>query len=300
MPGLSRRAARERITDGSVFVDGRRIRVQSRPLKGGEKIEIREPPRGASPVSTCPPFLEDGGVVVVNKPSGMPTEPTRQASAGSLTHVVREELLRTGTRPPGQADRHFLAAAHRLDVETSGVVLLAMDPAIASDLGAQLASGRVERRYLAIVDGAPSFESARLDTPIAKDRGKDGRYPLTPSGRSALTLVTGLAAGSGAALLMVQPVTGRTHQIRAHLAAAGHPICGDVRYGGSDAPRGAFGLHALAITIERDGVRKVYAAPPPAAFYDLAAGRGIDRAAVESAASADLEGALVPPVSERE
>lgn len=258
--------------------------MQSRPVLAGEQIEVREAPTGAVRSDERPPYARDGDLLIVEKPSGMPTEPTRQASAGSLTHALREDLLRRDGHPP-----RFLAAVHRLDVETSGLVLLATHPDEAAALGQQFQHATVDRRYLALVDGRPAFESARLDTRIAKDRGKDGRYPLGPEGRAAVTLVQVLAAGTDASLLAVQPLTGRTHQIRAHLADAGHPVSGDVRYGGSPAPRGQFGLHALALTVERGGIPKVYAAPPPPAFYDLAAAHGVAREELDAAARAHMD-----------
>lgn len=298
--------ARERISDGSVFVDGRRVLVQSRPVREGERVEVREPPRAPShPVgepamrapgqgrqatarvaTPCPPFARDGGLLVANKPSGMPTEPTRQASRGTLTFALREQLTQADGKAPA-----FLAAVHRLDRETSGLVLVATRREDATALGAQFQEGRVERVYLALVDGAPAFESERFDAPLARDRGPDGRYALTPHGRPALTLVRVRARTDQTALLEVEPRTGRTHQIRAHLAAAGHPIVGDVRYGGSAAWPGAFGLHALTLSVEREGARAIYAAAPPAAFYDLAAARGLDEREIDAMVQTRLEGA---------
>ncbi|MFZ9889194.1 MAG: RluA family pseudouridine synthase [Myxococcota bacterium] len=287
-PEVSRRAARGHIVNGSVFVDGRRVRTQSRPLRGGERIELRAPAATKAPNPRDMPFegawREEGSLIVAEKPSGVFTEPTRQASAGTLAHELRQRLQATRKRPVP-----YLAAVHRLDRETSGVLLLADDPALVARLSHCFATGAVERVYLALVEGSLPFEARVLTTPIERQRRADGRYHLGPSGRPAVTEVKVIVRGQGSALVEVRPRTGRPHQLRAHLAAEGGPVAGDVRYGAAATDHGAFGLHALRLDVVLDGVPRRFTAPLPAAFLALAEAQGLPRDEVIASARALLD-----------
>lgn len=287
-PGVSRRAARGHIVNGSVFVDGRRVKTQSRPLRGGERVELRAPaarptPAAAGGIARCT-WRVDGSLIVAEKPSFVFTEPTRQASAGTLAHELRHQLQVERGRPVP-----YLAAVHRLDRETSGVLLLADDPSLVARLSASFATAAVERVYLAVVEGTLPFTAHVLTAPIERQRRADGRYALGPGGRPAVTEVKVLLRGQGGDLVEVRPRTGRTHQIRAHLAAEGAPVAGDVRYGGLAAPPLAFGLHALRLDVVLDGAARRFSAPLPPAFVELAESRGLSRDQVLASARALLD-----------
>ena len=302
--GISRREARRLIEQGSVFVDGRRTRVLSRPVPAGAEIRVETGARPSGPAPAAEILREGEGFVAVQKPSGVPTEPTRMASAGSLLEGVRAALAARGERPA------FLAAAHRLDVETSGLVVFATRPEAAGRIGTAFQQGQVARRYLAVVEGAlfvgepasaPSREEAGSPTfwrtfegAIACRDARQRLYHTDPSGRPARTDVAVAARSDVAALLLVTPHSGRTHQIRVHLSEAGHPVWGDTRYGA--AGTGGFGLHALALFLpaaasprsEEDG--RMLIAPPTASFLAAAAAAGFSEDVVMKTASAWAKG----------
>lgn len=293
-PEMSRRRARRLISDGCVFVGGARVRVQSRPLPAGSVVTFEEPagvvqetqPAARSPI----PRLRRGPVVGAAKPSFMPTEPTRQGAAGTLSEEIRL-LLRSESEP-----LPFFAAVHRLDHETSGLVLFALTREVAADLSLAFREGAVERAYLAVVEGEPSFEGERMiDVPIAQEQNQDGVYAVG-HGREAQTGATVLAAAAGRALLSVRPLTGRSHQIRAHLASIGHPVVGDLRYGAARVSPRAFGLHALALTFVGSGQR--WAAAPGPAFRELlshaALSGALDEAVAPALRAAAADGGLIP------
>lgn len=304
---LSRREARRLIAAGRVWVHGQPCRVQGRLLDAGAHVRIEaESAVFAEPAAPAPPPTPAGldaaaqrapdassvpdvpavlwaaeGLIAVSKPSRVPTEPTRQGASGVMSHRLAASL-----RAQGQATR-FLAAVHRLDTETSGVVLFATSPRAADLAGEAFRAGRVERDYFAVVEGAPAFAFERFTAPIARDPRHPRRFlgaalgkpaqteAIWMSGASAAPERSDAATASAGALLHIRPLSGRTHQIRVHLTEAGHPIWGDVRYG-ARAP-GPFGLHAARLRLTfADGRVLCVGAPLPPAFLEAARAAGVD------------------------
>lgn len=243
--GLSRTAARSLIAAGAVFLNGRRCRVASRTVRPGDRLRVGGAPASGAPA--LPVLYEGRGVVAIDKPAGMPSAPTRQAARGTALSVLGEQR---GGRP--------LWLVHRLDAAASGVLLFATTRAAAAALSAAFREHRVEKTYLALVDGVPDAPVGVIEQSLA---ARAGRARVDPRGRPARTAWRVEARRATTAVLAVEPSSGRLHQIRAHLAAAGHPIVGDRLYGGSPAPR--LMLHACAIALSLDGHRLAVSAPSP-------------------------------------
>jgi len=220
-PELSRRKARELIASGRVLVNQRPVRIASRIVAESDNVVIVEP-------ADLPIIKVTDDWVAVNKPAGMPTQPPRDRAVRSL-----EELLRVEYRE--------IYLVHRLDTPTSGVVLFARTRAAAAKFSELFATGAMRKIYVAIVDGAIEKEIT-IDSPI--------------EGREALTIVRPL----GGSRVEVEIKTGRTHQIRIHLASIGHPVAGDRRYGGPNAER--LLLHAWKL--EHATIGTLEAPLPPA------------------------------------
>lgn len=276
--GVSRRHARRLVDDGAVFVDSKRVQVCSRPLKAGARVEltITTADRTAPPEPTRILFI-DADLVVADKAAGVPTEPTREGARGTLKAHLEDELKARGE------SLEFLHAVHRLDTDTTGAVVFARSADAAHKVGRQLHDGTAERRYLALVVGIPEWTRARLDWSLAKVRDESGRIHVDKDGAPALTLATVLATGRTATLVLCAPRTGRTHQLRVHLARAGHPLVGDKRYAGPDLVDGALhlGLHAITIEfVHPSGASAKYLAPPPASFLAACVAAGIPEAVV--------------------
>ena len=259
LPDTSRGAARRLIADGRVFVDGRRCRVASRPVRAGNVLHVA-PVAAAAPVATAaaPPILyEDDDVIAIDKPCDMASAPTRTAAAGTAHDAVLE-TLRARKRGPAR-----LWVVHRLDVGTSGVLVFARTREAAAALSGAFAEGRVEKEYLARVACAPAVLHGTIDLPLATE-GRRAR--VDPKGRSARTDWQIVTTDERGTLLRLHPRTGRMHQLRAHLHAIGHPIVGDRAYGGPPSTRLMLHAERLVIPHPRTGTRVTIEAPLPNQF----------------------------------
>ena len=203
------------------------------------------------------------GWLIVDKPAGVPAQPTLTTDRGHLPELVGA-LLGAPVR-----------LVHRLDRETSGVTVLARTADAERALSAAFRDGTPEKTYLALCARAPVPPEGRIDAPLAPDPARPGRRAVVPGGDPAATRYRTLAVGpGGVALVLARPETGRTHQIRVHLAALGAPLLGDARYGGprmvGSVPVPRVMLHALRLEIDHPatGRRLAVEAPVPA---DLAA-----------------------------
>jgi 23S rRNA pseudouridine1911/1915/1917 synthase len=276
---MTRARAQRLIQAGHVRVDGRAARGSAR-LRGGERIDLELPP--APPHALAAEALplavlhEDLDLLVLDKAAGMAVHPARGTPSGTVVNAL---VHRLGAGAPGGGR---LGLVHRLDKETSGCLVVARSDAALAALQAAFKARRVEKTYLALCHGAPPAEG-RLDTLHGRHPADRTRFTTrVRSGRRAVTAWRALERfGDRATLLEVALETGRTHQIRVHLAEAGHPLLADATYGGrrrearlpSEDPvrraaeaLGRQGLHAwrLAFDHPRTGRRGAFEAPPPA------------------------------------
>jgi tRNA pseudouridine32 synthase/23S rRNA pseudouridine746 synthase len=211
----------------------------------------------------------DAEVVVLDKPGGLPVH------AGAKIQQHLEELLALLDFGPGGPPR----LVHRLDKDTSGCLVLGRTDAAVAALGRLFRLRKVDKAYWAVVAGVPERPEGRLDLPLRKVAGETGpRMVVDAAGRPALTDYRVLARSDRLAWLELRPLTGRTHQLRAHCAALGTPILGDPIYGPVRPAPYPLHLHARAIRIPLDagGVPLVAVAPVPTALAAALAGLGVD------------------------
>ena len=210
---------------------------------------------------------EDADLIALNKPSGLSSQGGR-AQVNTL-----DELLWAFAKPSGVRPR----LVHRLDRDTSGVILTARSKPAAGFLGKAIMGRRVKKTYLAIVaPGPPDPSSGTIETPLRREMSGPEAYMRAcaadhPDAETALTRYRTLATGGGGALMELSPQTGRMHQLRVHMASIGRPIAGDVRYGGAltlaGQPVPRLMLHAAALEFPHpNGERARIEAPPPADF----------------------------------
>jgi 23S rRNA pseudouridine1911/1915/1917 synthase len=263
---IPRAEAQRAIATGGVLVDGR-SRSKSFRLRGGERIEVdlteaRAIDREGPPV---PVRYRDEHLMVVSKPAGLPTHPTENRRSGTLVN----RLLAMGVPLAPGAETLRPGIVHRLDAGTSGLLVVASDDDTLSALRAMFRRHEVDRRYLALVRGAVDHDRFEVEAPLGR-RGP--RIAIdAATGRAAETAFEVRERWHRATLLEAAPRTGRTHQIRVHLAGIGHPILGDGRYGGGGDDARALGLtrpflHAwrLAFDHPASGARIELEEPLPA------------------------------------
>ncbi|MEZ5400536.1 MAG: RluA family pseudouridine synthase [Bryobacteraceae bacterium] len=248
MPEHSRARLQEWIKAGRVTVDGRNEKA-SHAVRAGSAIAVE--PAAPAPLKAFAEEIplrvlyEDAAMIAIDKPAGMVVHAGAGAHSGTLVNAL---LARFGELP-GAADRPGIV--HRLDRYTSGVILVARTDASHRALAAQFASREVEKVYVALVQGRVKRDHGEIDRPIERDPNHRTRMTArTGSGRRALTEYRVLARGEAHTLVEIRIHTGRTHQIRVHMAWLGYPVAGDRLYGASaDAELGErFFLHAARIT----------------------------------------------------
>ncbi|HMP74555.1 MAG TPA: RluA family pseudouridine synthase [Kiritimatiellia bacterium] len=242
--GLSRARWQELIKQGRVLVEGV-VRKANHGVRAGERVVAEIPP--PEPVELIPEAIplpvvfEDKALVVVNKPAGMVVHPAPGHSRGTMVHALLhhvEDLEGVGGElRPG--------IVHRLDRDTSGLLVVAKSEEALTKLAGQFKSREVAKEYRALVWGCPRLVKGTVDVPIGRDPVHRQKMSVrAPNGRSAITHYEVLERFAEASLLGVKIETGRTHQIRVHLAHLGHPIVGDATYG-----RG--GKRSLRVMAER-------------------------------------------------
>ena len=252
MFGLSRSKAAELIGDGLVLLDGRTAAKSDRVL-AGEPLQVTLPtPRVAEPprlVEGLVVLYEDDDIVVVDKPRGVAAHPT----PGWSGPTVIGGLVAAGhtVATSGAAERQGIV--HRLDANTTGVMVVAKSERAYSELKRAFRERTVDKRYHALVQGHPDPLRGTVDAPIGRHPSGDGRFAVVSDGRPSVTHYDTLEAFRAASLVSVQLETGRTHQIRVHMAAIRHPCVGDLLYGADPVLAARLGLtrqwlHAVSLT----------------------------------------------------
>ena len=271
LAGTSRAQAARWASDGLVEVDGR-PRPKSYRLRGGERLAWTPPPAppAGDPVAEDRPLTvrhEDDHLLVVAKPPGLVVHPGPGHPTGTLVNAL---LGRPGTSLSTGGDTGRPGIVHRLDKDTSGLLLVAKDDATHLALAHDLAAHRVERRYLALVQGRLPTGTGTVDAPIARHPRDRKRMAVVDGGRPAVTHWKVLQTFPAVQLVEASLETGRTHQVRVHLASLRHPLAGDRTYGADPTLATRLGLdrpflHAwrLAFTHPADGRRVELTEPLP-------------------------------------
>ena len=229
----TRGEAQRAIADGRVRVDGA-ARAKSHRVRAGERVAVADPPPEPETSPDDVPFgvvVEDEHLMVVDKPAGVVVHPGAGNRQGTLAQALADRA-RGGTDP----DRRGIV--HRLDRDTSGLLVVAKSARAHAELQSMIRRREMDRRYLALVEGRPDARSGTIEAPLGRDRLRRTTVSTnTDRARHAVTHFETLEALGRTTLLEARLETGRTHQIRAHMAAIGNPVCGDPRYGGAASGR---------------------------------------------------------------
>jgi 23S rRNA pseudouridine1911/1915/1917 synthase len=269
LPEFSRARLQGLIKDGFASVDGETVTKTGRDLETGESISIRIPPPLPSTLIAediqLDIIFENGDLLVVNKPAGMVVHPSPGHDHGTLVHAALGHV--PDLKGIGGEERPGIV--HRLDKETSGLIVVAKNEQAHRWLQDQFRSRAVEKIYLALVDGKPPTPTGRVEAPIGRNTTHRKLMAVVPldKGREAVSEYRTLESFPQHTLLEIHPLTGRTHQIRVHLAFLGCPVVGDAVYGRhrSTVPIDRHFLHAcrLKITLPGEKQPRLFEAPLP-------------------------------------
>ncbi|MEO8272916.1 MAG: RluA family pseudouridine synthase [Chloroflexota bacterium] len=247
LSGMSRSHVQRLISDGRLTLDGQTIKANTVVEPGAVLELVVPPPAPAEPIAQpeipVDVVYEDDDLLIVNKPSGLVVHPAAGHADGTLVNALlgRGE----GLAPGGIAGVQRPGIVHRLDRDTSGLLMVARSDLAQASLQAQLKARRVKKTYLALVEGVVAAAVGRIEAPIGRDPGRRTRMAITPGGRESTTGYRVRERFAAWTLLELDLVTGRTHQIRVHLEAIGHPVAGDPMYGTGSSRRGPDGLGRL-------------------------------------------------------
>lgn len=244
--GLPRSQIQRLIKAGLVLVDGRRPKA-SATAHPGQQISLSIPPPQPSTLTPEPIpidiLYEDTDLLVLNKPAGLVVHPAPGHQAGTLVHAI----LYHCPDLPGIGEERRPGIVHRLDKETSGVMVVAKTDTAMASLATQFKGRQVKKTYIALVHGEVKQPEGQIVADIGRhERDRKRMAVRTRKGREAVTIYRVMKRLDSLTLLQLQPHTGRTHQIRVHLSAIGHPVVGDKLYGGTKEKR--FKVHGSRFT----------------------------------------------------
>ena len=267
--GLSRSRVAALMEEGLSVSGGKECRKAGTKLPEGQEIILTVPaPREAIPQAEDIPLeilYEDGDLAVVVKPRGMVVHPAAGHPDGTLVNALLARLDSLG----GIGGELRPGIVHRLDKETSGLMLVAKNDETQEALSRMLKDREIEKHYRALAEGRFKEPEGEIDAPIDRSKKDRKKMAVDPEGRPAVTRWKVMAEGNGCTLLDVHILTGRTHQIRVHLKSIGHPVCGDELYGfekGVKVP--CLMLHAYSLEFEhpRTGEKMQFTAELPEDF----------------------------------
>lgn len=269
LPEFSRSRLQALIKDGFVSIDGQLAHKAGQVLEGPAEVQVRIPPR--EPANLEPEDIplrivfENEDLLVVNKPAGMVVHPAAGHASGTLVHAA----LSHAPEMEGIGGEQRPGVVHRLDKNTSGMILMAKNDRAHRWLQEQFRLRKVSKIYLALVDGRPPTPTGRVEAPIGRDPKQRKKMAVVSpqKGREAASEYRTLEVFPEHTLLEVHPITGRTHQIRLHMAFLGCPVTGDTIYGRRrpSLPLDRHFLHAARLTIRLPGEQepRTFEAPLP-------------------------------------
>lgn len=255
---ISRSLWQKYIKAGYVSVNNKAVTTPKFEVDETDEIALNLPEKEQTDVD-LPILYEDDDVIVVNKPSGLLTH----AKGGLSDEPTVAEIIRPKTSFATDTDRPGIV--HRLDRDTSGLLIIAKNPESAAHLQRQFAERTAKKTYIAITDGKPKLNAAKIDLPIGRNPSAPSTFRIDPNGKPAQTTYHVLAENDAQSLVELKPTTGRTHQLRVHLAHLNAPILGDRVYGKSSNCRMMLHAQKLEITLP-SGERKVFEAAIPDEF----------------------------------
>ena len=255
---ISRSLWQKYIKAGYVSVNSKVVTTPKFEVDETDEIALDLPEKEQADVD-LPILYEDDDVIVVNKPSGLLTH----AKGGLSDESTVAEIIRPKTSFATDTDRPGIV--HRLDRDTSGLLIIAKNPESAAHLQRQFAERTAKKTYIAITDGKPKLNAAKIDLPIGRNPSAPSTFRIDPNGKPAQTTYHVLAENDAQSLVELKPTTGRTHQLRVHLTHLNAPILGDRVYGKSSDCRMMLHAQKLEITLP-SGERKVFEAAIPNEF----------------------------------
>ncbi len=242
---------------GGVFVNGINVHMRA-TLKPGDTLTVNYPEEDSSGIGRIDIPLdvvyEDDYLLVVNKPSAMPVHPSRGNSLPTLAEAVKAYI----------GGPFVFRAVNRLDRDTSGLVVIAKDQLASAILSRTIKEGGMRKEYMALLVGTPEKRIGEVDLPIEREAEGEMKRCVRDDGKESLTRYEVIESGDNVSIARIEPVTGRTHQIRVHMSHLGHPLYNDFLYGERVAD-GTYFLHCTSLTFEHPMTKETLTVecPPP-------------------------------------